>query len=44
MNHYLAAAITSIIDAKGENIIDNKAEFMNIFTQSKNRPQGRNPS
>ncbi len=34
MNHYLASAITSIIDAKGENIIDNKEGFMNIFTAS----------
>ena len=34
MNHYLASAITSIIDAKGENIIDNKNEFMRIFTAS----------
>ncbi|MBR6514131.1 MAG: sel1 repeat family protein [Clostridia bacterium] len=34
MNHYLASAITSIIDAKGENIIDNKEEFMNILTAS----------
>ncbi|MBR4881215.1 MAG: sel1 repeat family protein, partial [Clostridia bacterium] len=34
MNHYLASAITSIIDAKGENIIDNKEEFMRIFTAS----------
>ncbi len=34
MNHYLASAVTSIIDAKGENIIDNKEGFMNIFTAS----------
>ncbi|MBQ4561009.1 MAG: sel1 repeat family protein [Clostridia bacterium] len=34
MNHYLASAITSIIDAKGENVIDNKEVFMNIFTAS----------
>ncbi len=34
MNHYLASAITSIIDAKGENIIDNKDEFIRVFTLS----------
>ena len=34
MNHYLTSAITSIIDAKGENIIDNREAFMNIFTAS----------
>ncbi len=34
MNHYLASALTSIIDAKGENVIDNKEVFMSIFTAS----------
>ncbi len=34
MNHYLASALTSIIGAKGENVIDNKEAFMNIFTAS----------
>lgn len=34
MKHYLASALTSIIDAKGENVIDNKDIFMSIFTAS----------
>lgn len=34
MNHYLAAALTSIISAKGEDVIDNKEVFMSIFTVS----------
>lgn len=34
MNHYLASALTSIINAKGENVIDNKEIFMSIFTAS----------
>ncbi len=34
MNHYLASALSSIINAKGENIIDSKETFMNIFTAS----------
>ena len=34
MNHYLASALTSIINAKGENIIDSKENFINIFTAS----------
>ncbi|MBQ3183361.1 MAG: sel1 repeat family protein [Clostridia bacterium] len=34
MNQYLVSALTSIIDAKGECVIDNKDVFMNIFTAS----------
>ncbi len=34
MNQYLTSAITSIINAKGESIIDNKDEFIRVFTAS----------